>query len=66
MDIHHLDNVLETLCQQGCRKVSIILQQLKSNQQPRELSAYSKDECAYLHKELAAVMAVYGNNCCDL
>jgi len=66
MDTHTLDQVLEQLCQQGCRKVSLILQQLKSNQQPSELITYSAAERAYLHKELAEVMAIYDNNCCDL
>jgi hypothetical protein len=66
MNTHYLDELLEILCQQGCRKVNKILQQLEHNQRPDELSRYSTAECAYLHNELAQVMAVYDNNCCDI
>ena len=66
MDTQMLDKVLEQLCQQGCRNVSLILQQLQVNQKPSELLAYSADECAYVYQELADIMAVYGNNSCNV
>ncbi len=67
MDTNYLDKVLETLCEQGCQKVSIILQQLKDKQCPNELKQYTQAECTYLYEELAAIMAVYGNEgCCSL
>lgn len=66
MDTQILDDVLEQICQQGCRKVNLILQQLQSNQRPDELNVYSEAECAYLRKELTEVMRVYDNNCCEI
>ena len=66
MNTHYLDERLDKLCQQGCRKISSILQQLEQNQCPDELKSYSSAECEYLYTELAAVMAVYDNHCCGL
>ncbi len=61
-----LENTLEELCQLGCKKINILLQQLDQNTTPRELEGYSKDECDYLYNELRSIMAVYGEKGCEI
>jgi hypothetical protein len=66
MNTKYLDDTLEELCQLGCKKVSMILQQLEQNDLPDEFTTLSSNECDYLHKELKSIMDVYGGGCCEI
>ncbi len=60
-----LDNLLESLCQSGCKDVSQIISLLDQGKVPSELSELSPDERDYIHRELKSIMSVYdeGSSC---
>ena len=66
MDTTQRENLLEELCQLGCRKINIILQSIDDNNVPNELKNISNEDCTYLYEELKSIMAVYGGKSCEL
>ncbi len=63
-----LDDILENLCQSGCKDVNQIIHLLDQGEVPSELSELKADERHYIHKELKSIMSVYeaGNGVCAL
>lgn len=63
-----LDDILENLCQSGCRDVNQIIKLLDQGEVPTELSDLDSDERHYIHKELKSIMSVYegGNGICAI
>lgn len=66
MDTQHLEVMLEELCQLGCRRINIILQQVDDNEIPNELQGLSDSDCTYLCTELKSIMSIYGDKGCQI
>ena len=66
MDTKQRESLLEELCQMGCRKITVLLQQLDQNNVPDELKGISSEDCTYLYNELKSIMDVYGGKSCEL
>ncbi len=62
----NIDDILESLCQSGCRDVNQIIQLLDQGEIPTELSDLAQDERETIHKELKSIMAVYENGVCSV
>ena len=61
-----LDDLMENLCQSGCRDVNKIISLLDQGEVPTELAELADDECDYIHKELQSIMAVYEGGACEI
>ena len=55
----HLDDILESLGQSGCKDVNKIISLLDQGKIPTELSDLSEEERQHIHDELKSIMAVY-------
>lgn len=62
----HLDDVLESVAQSGCKDVNKVLNLLDQEVVPTELNDLSKDELDYIHEELKSIMAVYDGEICSI
>ena len=63
MDQRSVDNVVELLCQKGCRAVWSDIASIESGDRLIELRDLSTAEVAAVLAELKAVMAVYEGTC---
>ena len=62
----HLDEILESLGQSGCKDVYQVISLLDQGEIPTELSDLQQDERDYIHKELKSVMAIYDGDICSI
>ena len=58
-----VDLCVELLCQQGCRKVSGYIDQLKTGEVFQEVAQLSADERKSVLVELESIMEAYGGDC---
>ncbi len=61
-----LDDLMENLCQSGCRDVNKIISLLDQGEVPTELAELADDERDYIHKELQSIMQVYEGGSCEI
>lgn len=58
-----IDQLVETLCEQGCRAVLVHIEALQAGQTQQEFADLSTTQRELLLHELQAIMAVYNNHC---
>ncbi len=64
-DDKQIEACLESICQQGCRKVNTILSQLENGEEIENIRHLDEKQRQKLYQELKNVMAVYAttNTC---
>lgn len=58
-----IDQLVETLCGQGCRAVLVYIEALQAGQMRQEFADLGTTQRELLLHELQAIMAVYNNRC---
>ncbi len=61
-----IDSCLEQICGQGCRSVNHVIQQLEQGQVIDAAQHLSAAQQRKLLQELQNIMAVYGNQSCEV
>ncbi len=61
-----LDDLMENLCQSGCRDVNKIISLLDQGEVPTELADLAEEERNHIHKELQSIMEVYEGGACEI
>ncbi len=62
-DQHKIDDCIEAIARQGCQYSREVLDGFERDECPPEAAHLSEGECMQVFVELAAVMAVYGDDC---
>lgn len=65
MSSHHsqkVTNLVESLCQLGCSKVTLLLKDIKNGNEIEAFADLSRDEIEQVTDELESIMSVYS---CD-
>lgn len=58
-----VEQCVEAVCEQGCRKVLKLLDQLAEGERPDLVAGLSEEEVAEVAQELSDIMAVYEQPC---
>ncbi len=59
-----LQDIVDALCQDGCKQVNSYIRSIESDELPESMRDLDKDEQALVLKELKSIMAVYRQ--CDI
>ena len=54
-----LQSIVEELCNQGCRQVTMYINQIEAGKLPRAMQKLSKEDQEKVLKELKSIMSVY-------